>query len=203
MNPDNIKKMALYVSILSAILLITLIGLGFPGYAYAFPLHGFLISMSVYLLYKKNFKATLQELGVPCPSSRLVIYACLGLVASIVVGTVIEPVLFFLNINDLWKVSEKVLEAPQYIAMLLFIVPPISEELFFRGFLMKRIGILGSTVIFALAHFFYGSVANIVFTFFVGLVFAYLYKKSGSLLPGILAHAAYNFMAVMAVLNSG
>ncbi|MBI5227475.1 CPBP family intramembrane metalloprotease [Candidatus Micrarchaeota archaeon] len=202
MNAEYIRKIAFVSSIGSFLILVLLMVLGFPGYAYAFPLHAFLISISIYFLYKEDLKTALGELGVPCNIKTLIIYAAAGLIGGLIVSSVIDLILVFLNINDLWMVSEKVLEAPRYIAMLLFIVPPISEELFFRGVLMKRFGILISTFIFAISHFFYGSLGNIIFAFFVGLVYAYIYKKSGSLLPGILAHATYNFIAVMAVLGS-
>ena len=203
MVDDKMRKIALAAFIGSVFILLALMILGFPGYIYAFPLHAAFISVSIYLLYKNDFKTLLKELGVPYPAKRLLAYALAGTIGSLIIGMLIQSVLFSIGIRDMWKVSEKVLEAPRLLVMLLFIIPPISEELLFRGVLMNRFGVFISTFIFALGHFFYGSIANIIGAFFIGLLYAYIYKKTGSLLPGIAAHAGYNFIAVLLVLNSG
>ena len=72
-----------------------------------------------------------------------------------------------------------------------------SEELFYRGLIFNYIrreesetkAILWSSGIFALAHL---NPANMPATFVMGLLFAWLYKKSSSLIPPIIAHLIYN-----------
>ncbi|MFH1715598.1 MAG: CPBP family intramembrane glutamic endopeptidase [Elusimicrobiota bacterium] len=85
------------------------------------------------------------------------------------------------------------------------IVGPVTEEIFFRGmiypFLRKRSGIVLAAILsslcFALMHF------NIIIApiiFITGLLFVYLYEKSGSLAPGIFIHILHNTVMVSWVL---
>ena len=78
---------------------------------------------------------------------------------------------------------------------------PLSEELFFRGVLTNAllrygpfVGVVGSTLIFALAHG-----INIVFPVAVvmGLVGAEMFRRSGSIWPGVIAHVIYNLPTVL------
>ncbi len=76
------------------------------------------------------------------------------------------------------------------------IIAPVTEELFYRGFIMKnlsrvsqRFGILASAVLFGLAH---QNIAQFVLAFVVGTFMGYLTVKHNSLVPAILAHIAVN-----------
>jgi uncharacterized protein len=77
---------------------------------------------------------------------------------------------------------------------------PLGEELLFRGVITNAllrygplIGVVGSTLIFALAHG-----INIVFAVALvfGLVSAELFRRSGSVWPGVIAHVVNNLPAV-------
>lgn len=82
-------------------------------------------------------------------------------------------------------------------------VAPFVEEVFFRGFvfsgLQKRWGWEMAAVIsaglFALAHVVPTSVVPI---FILGLIFAYLYRVSGSIWPAIFMHMLTNAVALSA-----
>lgn len=78
---------------------------------------------------------------------------------------------------------------------------PLSEELFFRGVLTNAllrygpfVGVVGSTLIFALAHG-----INIVLPVAVvmGLIGAEMFRRSGSIWPGVIAHVIYNLPTVL------
>lgn len=82
------------------------------------------------------------------------------------------------------------------------VAAPLNEEILFRGVavgLLRRwgdgfaIGI--SALLFALYH---GNVEQFVFAGIVGAVLAYLRLRTDNLLPGILVHAANNFLATFA-----
>lgn len=81
------------------------------------------------------------------------------------------------------------------------VVTPITEELFFRGFVMRglmgRLGsgwaLVASAVIFSLFHI---SPQVLVPIFVTGLLLGWLYQRTGSLWPAILAHAAQNALAL-------
>ena len=80
------------------------------------------------------------------------------------------------------------------------VLTPLGEELLFRGVLTNAllrygplIGVVGSTLIFALAHG-----INVVFPAAVvmGLVGAELLRRSGSIWPGVIVHVIYNLPTV-------
>ncbi len=79
------------------------------------------------------------------------------------------------------------------------IVAPITEELLFRGFVLKnlsrvsqRFGIIVSAVLFGLWH---ENIGQFVLAFFVGIFMGYLTVKHDSLVPAILCHMAVNTAA--------
>ena len=80
----------------------------------------------------------------------------------------------------------------------------ISEEFFFRGFvtgwLYQRQGyifsIFGSSAVFTAYHLLvYGVSANLIYVFVAGVVLAYVFLKTGSLVPDTLAHIINNLVA--------
>ncbi len=87
----------------------------------------------------------------------------------------------------------------------LAVVTPLSEEIFFRGFvfagLLPRFGprwaIAASALLFCAFHL---SVALIIPIFITGALLAWLYWRTGSLWPCVVAHAVQNTVAVGAAL---
>ncbi len=84
------------------------------------------------------------------------------------------------------------------ILMVLYVclVAPVTEELFYRGFLLKnlsrvsqRFGIFASAFLFGLAH---QNISQFVLAFVVGIFMGYLTVKHNSLVPSIIAHMAVN-----------
>ena len=86
--------------------------------------------------------------------------------------------------------------------LLVAVVGPVAEEIFFRGFvlagLLKRFGVrralLLSSLLFGLFHVDPGA---IVPTFALGLVLGWVYLKTGSIWPSMFAHAMHNTLAVL------
>lgn len=85
---------------------------------------------------------------------------------------------------------------------LVCVVAPVAEELFFRGFLYgglrKRgvpIAVLVSGAIFGLAHVASSPVGLLVPLAVLGMIFALLYERTGSLYPAIAMHALNNSVA--------
>lgn len=82
------------------------------------------------------------------------------------------------------------------------LLAPVCEELFFRGYLMREFreygakrAALASAVLFAAAH---GIDAMFVPRALLGLLFAALMEKTGSLLAPMLLHACYNLAVLLA-----
>ncbi|WP_447986644.1 CPBP family intramembrane glutamic endopeptidase [Nitrospira sp. Nam74] len=93
------------------------------------------------------------------------------------------------------------------VSLLEFVVlAPLFEELAFRGLLFGTLrrkfswstSAMLSAAVFAIAHG-YG-VVGFVSVFWSGLLWAWIYEKTGSLLPSIFAHAANNLLVCLSIL---
>ncbi len=89
--------------------------------------------------------------------------------------------------------------------VLVIVGAPVAEELFFRGLLLRSLArhladlsaVVGSSALFAATHF---QVLPLPGLFAAGAVFATLTWRTGRLGPAIVAHAAFNATAVVALL---
>ena len=81
------------------------------------------------------------------------------------------------------------------------VLAPVAEEIFFRGFLLAALvsvvgglrGALVSSAVFSAAHFNIGTLLPI---FVMGMLLAWLYLRTGSIWPPVVAHAAQNLLAL-------
>lgn len=93
--------------------------------------------------------------------------------------------------------------------VLAVILAPLAEEFVFRGMLFaafqKSIGVIGSAIllsaVWSVMHWGYSS-QNLVALFLLGVLFAYIVWRTGSLWPAIVGHTANNLVAVVALLSS-
>ena len=124
--------------------------------------------------------------------------------ALAIIGFLLAQALTALQLNDLVKVSASLegllANAPLFLVYLL-VVRVVAEEVFFRGLLVNKTGVLFSTALFALAHVFYYSWAEVIGAFVLGLVLALAFRKWQNLLPIIAAHLLYNLFALMFILG--
>ena len=88
---------------------------------------------------------------------------------------------------------------PAFFLLFVGIIAPINEEIFFRGLLVPRIGIVISALIFASLHSAYNSTFGIemIAAFIFAVAAGYIFKKTGSIYPTILAHILVNMLAVI------
>ncbi len=89
---------------------------------------------------------------------------------------------------------------PIWFLVFSFLIDPINEEILFRGFLVPRIGIVASAVIFAFLHLGYNSLSEVFAALVFGLLAGYVLKKTNSLYPSILAHMLVNFLTIVALI---
>ncbi|CAK8581564.1 CPBP family intramembrane glutamic endopeptidase [Priestia megaterium] len=83
------------------------------------------------------------------------------------------------------------------------VISPFYEEIIYRGFFytwLKRkggivVGLVGSSFIFMLVHI--PTYNTLPVNFLSGLVFAWVYEKTKSLLPSMVIHACFNGIAVI------
>jgi membrane protease YdiL (CAAX protease family) len=84
------------------------------------------------------------------------------------------------------------------------VMAPIAEEIYFRGYVFRAYleqkgplqAYVFSSLLFALVHLNLQAVLPI---FIMGLFLAYLYRRTGSIIPGMVAHAMNNAVAFSAL----
>lgn len=134
--------------------------------------------------------------------------AAAGLAGEWLVGRLAQP----LNLSSHWTewFDGDLVWAPTPVLLLSLVeyvvFAPIFEELAFRGLLFgvlrRRVGFVPSALVsaglFAVAHG-YG-VLGFVGVFWSGMVWAWGYEKTGSLLPGMIAHGLNNLLVCLSVI---
>jgi len=73
------------------------------------------------------------------------------------------------------------------------------EEFFFRSFLQKRIGLVASTVLFALAHFTYGNPMLLIGVTVVSIVISIAFWRTKNVVPGIIAHGVFDAIQLFVI----
>ena len=99
--------------------------------------------------------------------------------------------------------EDLILRSPLVMSILVGVVGPVGEEVFFRGFAHSALrrkfgfkkGILLSSLFFGVYHLIPW---QIPYAFVAGLILAYVYEKTGSLYTCILFHVINNSAAVIA-----
>lgn len=85
------------------------------------------------------------------------------------------------------------------IAILTYVlIVPILEEILYRGIILRFLenkysffaGLMISSLLFGLAHDY--DFAFIIFATLMGIIYGLLYKKTNSIIPGIIGHMTYN-----------
>jgi len=74
------------------------------------------------------------------------------------------------------------------------------EETFFRGFLQPRVGILFSTLLFALAHWSYGEPFMLIGVTLLSLAYAFLARWRRSVWAAVAAHATFDAVQLLVLL---
>ncbi len=200
------KNLFLQCFFLSVILFLILFLLDRGSYLYELFVHSSFLAAALFLLWDENggLGGFLKKIGVP-PANWLqaAAYSVMGLAAIISLMLVLSILLSYINYADNEKVFEKLGEVPLWILPFAVIVAPFTEEMLFRGALVPQIGIIGSSVLFGALHVFYGSVMEVVGTMLVGIVLAFVFKRTGSVVPCIFAHFVFNLLTIVAVFYSG
>lgn len=94
-----------------------------------------------------------------------------------------------------------------YTFALTVVLAPIIEEVVFRGVLLPAIarrygwliGVIGSSLIFMFVHL---NPVQMISVLPLGIYLAVMYRKTGSIYPGIALHAVWNFGTLMIAYSS-
>ena len=152
---------------------------------------------------KKTWEKTLKELLLkPLPKIRPTVATALKIFAIFFFALIALNLLFLkLGFNEADKVREVV--SRQGVLALVFAVTlaPIGEELLFRGYLQKRVGIILSSLLFAGLHLGYGSLTEVIAAFSYSIIAGLEFKKTRNIYACIFSHALFNGLALLALLS--
>jgi membrane protease YdiL (CAAX protease family) len=73
------------------------------------------------------------------------------------------------------------------------------EEFFFRSFLQKRIGLVASTILFALAHFTYGNPLLLIGVTVISIIIGIAFWRTKNVIPGIIAHGVFDAIQLFVI----
>ncbi len=107
------------------------------------------------------------------------------------------------GVADTQKVGEALARQPLNVLALVVFLTPVAEEVFFRGFLQKRVGVFLSSAAFAGLHYGFGSVVEVAAAFSIALVLGWYVRENKLLLPSVIAHVLINAYAVATVTQAG
>jgi len=164
-----------------------------------------LLSFAV-LLYKQNGISLLREVTVKQSLVKDILIGAAALAATLVIALGYSFVYtagrtdLAYNGNDL-SVGTVIMRI-----IALGFVSGVFKEIYFRGFAKCFVGkILGETKALLLFNVLFGLLDwyNFGYSFIVGLIWIFVYKKNGHLLPCMIAHGGMNIVGVVFALITG
>ena len=174
---------------------------------------GLAILTVVWILGLRRYGVTLSSLGLGPPRLARIhwMMITLGVLAASLAATALYSAIVRLAEADVLLPPdirpEISFPGPAVVATFqaLAVWTPLTEEIFFRGFifagLAPRLGVwramLVSALIFSLFHL---DPAVMVPIFITGFLLAWLYRQTGSIWPSIMAHGGQNALAVLATI---
>lgn len=151
-------------------------------------------------LRRKAGRPNAIHLGVRKVNLPILLWGVLVLMAS---SVVLEPLLLLFPKEEYQNVTDMV-GLGGWAILSVVVCAPILEEILFRGLIFEscreRFGggaaVLISALLFGLVH---GVPVQIINAFVVGLIFGYIYLRTGSLLSVILLHVFNNGIAYISL----
>ena len=169
-----------------------------------------LLGVPLWATAKKGSGSVARDFGLVVRAKDAVTGLPIGVVCQLVLVPLIYlPFRTFIDVDKLDEPARELADKAHgfgfvALAVVLVVGAPIIEELFFRGLLLRAIdrrfgpawALAGSSFGFALAH-----LEGLQFPALlaVGVVFGLLAQRAGRLGPSIFAHAAFNFVVVVAL----
>ncbi len=149
-------------------------------------------SLKYLLLNKEDFRGLARF-------SRTFGNAILLLAVMLAVAFLETSILALLGMLDIGKVQNIILRQPPAVIAIAIFISPISEEIFFRGFLQRKLGVLVSAIAFGLSHAGYGSIAELTGALILGFVLGLYAWKNKSIAAPIFAHMMFNAISIIAM----
>lgn len=194
-EPKNISKQLTSGPVLLYLIAISYIVANITGSIIGFALNGKL---------KNSFKGMFTKPGISCSLMSLCIPAAMCIQS-------VSMILQTLFVSVTGSSGMENMQMPQIIpgntmnnvvyVLYIAILGPITEELFFRGAVMKGFNFAGQkfAIVFSAFWFavFHGNILQAMIAFLLGIFFGYLNVKTGSILPSVLLHITNNSIATL------
>ncbi len=130
---------------------------------------------------------------------KIIIYFMISyfvLFAGNIIGTVLSFIISGGEAQN--QIFELAMDTNPIKVVVMVILAPLFEELIFRKLLLDRIGKYGEKTAIFLTAFAFGLLHQNLFQFFyafgVGLIFGYIYMKTGRIRYSVILHTIINFM---------
>ncbi len=146
----------------------------------------------------KNASDFVSKLGVKKADFRkemVTAFVYLGILLLVSMG--VELVMSSLGFGgDLQQVTDVLQGVNPADLFIIMSIASFVEEIFFRGYLQRKTNLIFASFVFAYFHIVYGSISEMVGTFFLGLVLGTEYKRTSNLVAPILSHFFYNLVII-------
>lgn len=163
------------------------------------------IPIMFFMFHRDRVKEKTMGVVQPEKAKAWKYFAVIGIAVALCVGLNCLIIMSGLSPRDeaYQETMTVMYSAPMLVQVIcLGILAPVCEELVFRGLMFKRLraqtgfllAAIYSTTIFAVIH---GNMVQIIYAFVMGMVFAYVYEKYGSVKAPILAHIGANMVSLV------
>lgn len=128
---------------------------------------------------------------------RGVVYGLLATVAGFIILAAVNLTLQQLGIEPSNPQADAIANAlSPWSAVLVAALAGLGEEIYFRGFLLDRVGNLAQASLFAVVHATYLTAFQVLLPFALGLAFGWLVRKT-SLWTAIVSHTSFNAVMLL------
>jgi membrane protease YdiL (CAAX protease family) len=161
--------------------------------------------VSYLLMKRRSLRGIIGELGLSMDRLTPInlLYGVAMFLSYLAMILIIAAASSLLGLNLSSNVAQTLHGFPLYALAFAALIAPINEEILFRGFMVPRIGIVLSALVFSLFHLSYGSWIEFGATLWFGLVAGYAFKRTRSLYPSILTHMLVNTLTVILLVYGG
>ncbi len=153
-----------------------------------------------YRNYRTGPEAT-ERLGIQKPTSTQIIFGLAGVLGAFVAANIGGLLTEWLQPEAARGVQDSIETITSgvtnpFVALVLALCSGIGEEIFFRGAIQPRFGMVLTALLFAFLHGQYGFTWILFGLFLIGLLFGWLAKKHGTM-AAVVAHVVYNLIVVI------
>ena len=176
-----------------------------------------IMMVAVIFIYLRRRHIRLREIGIDRPRFTYLAYVLFGTIGYflmyIIVVSVVAALMPSLNLEQKQEIGFNNPTGTMQLAMVfisLVMLPPIAEEIVFRGFMFSGLrskltfvtAALITSVFFAIGHLQIGQDTPILWvagidTFVLSMALCYIREKTGSIWPAIGVHMLKNFVAFL------